>query len=381
MCYNDNMQEMLNSYVLAVNAETPWLLPLCFAMFGACVGSFLNVVIYRLPLGMSVNEPSRSFCPHCHKEIPWFLNIPIGSWLMLRGQSACCNQPIPVRYCQVELATAVLFAAIAYHFGAEPLATQILLCVWGAVMLAIFCIDWEKMVVLPVLVFTATGAGILATLFAPWLVEPQSLNAGDGLLWSVCGAVGGYVVLKLVALLGRICFGRRSTTFDTTQKWSLQQAGEDIELRIGEQRYLWSELFMESANRVQLHDATICTAKEDTPGTITFTDSTATLPDGTVLPLEEHDSLSGTCNALTTRREAMGSGDALIAMAIGAVCGWQGVLFALVAGSFIGIAQALVARIGRGQPMPFGPAFIGGAFLYLFFGHLFIHYYFSALGY
>ena len=86
------MLEILNELTLSISEETPWLLPLCFAMFGACVGSFLNVVIYRLPLGLSVNEPRRSFCPECKQAIPWYLNIPIISWLMLRGKSACCKK-------------------------------------------------------------------------------------------------------------------------------------------------------------------------------------------------------------------------------------------------------------------------------------------------
>ena len=374
------MLEELNSYTQSVTGENPWLLPLCFAMFGACIGSFLNVVIYRLPRGLSVNEPSRSFCPECKKEIPWYLNIPIGSWLMLRGRSACCNKPISPRYCLVEFITALLFAAIAWYFSLDPLPSQLLLCVWAAIMLAVLCIDWEQMIVLPVLTNSAAAAGLLAALFAPWLVEPQSLTTQDGLLWSLVGAASGYVLLKAVSLMGRLLFGRKNTAFDTPQQWQLRQAGDDIELRIGEQTYLWSELFMESANRVQLRQASISTATGAEPGTITFTADTATLADGTVIELEEHESLSGTCHGLSTRREAMGSGDALIALAIGAVCGWQGVLFALVAGSFVGIIQALIARIGRGQPMPFGPAFIVGAFIYLFFGNSLIISYLDYFG-
>lgn len=375
------MLEELNMYTLAVNEETPWLLPLCFAMFGACVGSFLNVVIYRMPRGLSVNEPRRSFCPNCRKEIPWYLNIPIGSWVMLRGRSACCNTPISIRYWLVEVATAMLFAGIAWHFGADPLPAQVLLCVWGAAMLAVLCIDWEQMVVLPRLTWLAAAAGLLAVLFAPWIVEPQSLDATDGLLWSLCGAGFGYLLLKLTALCGRLCFGRKSKAYASPQAWSLRQAGDDLELRIGEECYLWSELFREEANRVQLRAATLSTAPEGEAGDICFSVETATLADGTQLQLEEYESLCGTCTGLSTRQEAMGSGDACIALAIGAVCGWQGVLFSLVAGSFLGLAQAGIARVGRGQPMPFGPALIAGALIYLFAGSLLTCTYFCYLGY
>ncbi|MHC5720398.1 MAG: prepilin peptidase, partial [Nostoc sp.] len=61
---------------------------------GAIVGSFLNVCIYRLPLGMAVNKPSRSFCPHCRTQIKWYHNLPVVSWLGLRGKCAYCGQPI-----------------------------------------------------------------------------------------------------------------------------------------------------------------------------------------------------------------------------------------------------------------------------------------------
>ena len=136
--------ELIYLQTQAITAETPWLLPVAFALFGACIGSFLNVVVYRMPRGLSVNEPSRSFCPYCKKEIPWYLNLPIISWLALRGKSACCGQRIPVRYWLVETVCAALFALIAWYFCMDDIFTQILLCVWVALMLACFCIDWDK---------------------------------------------------------------------------------------------------------------------------------------------------------------------------------------------------------------------------------------------
>lgn len=129
---------------------------------------FLNVVIYRLPLGLSVNEPSRSFCPTCKEPIPWYLNIPILSWLMLRGRSACCNTPISVRYWLVEVATALLFGLVAWYFAVDDIITQALLCAWVAAMLATLCTDWEHMVVMPVLMVVAAAAGVLVSLLSPW---------------------------------------------------------------------------------------------------------------------------------------------------------------------------------------------------------------------
>src|SRR6476659_9560195 len=84
---------------------------------GAVVGSFLNVCIYRLPLDLSVNEPRRSFCPSCKKQLTWYQNIPLLSWLFLRGKCANCGARIAFRYFAVELLTALLFLRVWIFFS------------------------------------------------------------------------------------------------------------------------------------------------------------------------------------------------------------------------------------------------------------------------
>lgn len=366
------MQEQLDIMMWEIAAENAWVLPLCFGLFGACIGSFLNVVIYRMPRGLSVNEPRRSFCPTCNKEIPWYLNLPLISWLMLRGKSACCGQRIPVRYWLVELACTAFFATTAYLPGQEngvSFFALVFICIWGAAMLATLCIDWEQMVVLPSITLVAAAAGVAAALADPWNLY-GTFEWADALLLSMGSGVGAFILLKLIGLLGRLLFGGKSKNYDTEQKWLLQQAGDDIELRIGEECYAWSELFMESSNRVQLKEATLNHTTTQAPCTITFTAENAKLEDGTLIALEDHERLEGTCRRLCTRKEALGSGDAWIALSIGVLCGWLGCCFALVAGSILGLVWALIAGISRGQPMPFGPVLILGAWVYLFYGRV-----------
>ena len=363
------MMEMLYNATQNVASEIPWLFPVFFAMFGACIGSFLNVVIYRLPLGLSVNEPSRSFCPTCKEPIPWYLNIPILSWLMLRGRSACCNTPISVRYWLVEVATALLFGLVAWYFAVDDIITQALLCVWVAAMLATLSTDWEQMVVMPSLMVVAAVAGVLVSLLSPWFAG-DALEPEAGLLLSLVGAVVGFGFFRLVGWAGTIAFGRRRKEFEKPQGWKLHQAadGDDIvlEFESGE-ALLWSRVFAEPANTLVLHGAAL-EAGRGGSGDVSFTADAVVLADGTRIELEAVECLSGTCGGYRSRQAAMGSGDAWIAMGIGALLGWEGVLFSLVAGSFIGLALAVVSRVGFGRPVPFGPALILAASVWLFFG-------------
>ena len=97
------------------------LFSIIFFMFGCIVGSFLNVVIHRLPREMSVANPP-SHCPQCGYTIPWYQNLPLITWLWQRGRCAGCDTPIPIRYFLVELLTGLAFLGawllVHYHFAA-----------------------------------------------------------------------------------------------------------------------------------------------------------------------------------------------------------------------------------------------------------------------
>lgn len=347
-------------------------------LLGACVGSFMNVVVYRLPRGMSVHNPPRSFCPQCKAEIPWWLNLPIISWLCLRGKSACCHKRIPARYWLVEVACAALFFGIAQSFVYETISTQLWLCLWAACMLGLMAMDWEEMVVHPWLAVFAAAFGLAAAVGDPTLADSTASTPVEGLLWSLGGALGGYLLFRLVALGGRLFFGKRKYKYAKDEAWLLRQVGDDIVLSAGETDIAWGEIFPESGGRVLLHDAEV--SGWDSPrGSITLTETTLALPDGKRFELANYEQLSGSCRGIEVYREAMGSGDAWLALAIGALCGWQGVVFSLVGGSFIGLLYALVMRVKRGVPMPFGPALILAAYVWLFWGQQLADFYIERL--
>src|SRR5512139_1426714 len=101
-------------------------------ILGAVIGSFLNVCIYRIPAGESVVTP-RSRCPHCLTTIRWYHNLPIASWLLLRGHCAYCGAPFSMRYPLVEALTGSLFALFLYRFGLH----QATLVAWLLVVLLV----------------------------------------------------------------------------------------------------------------------------------------------------------------------------------------------------------------------------------------------------
>src|SRR5512139_2364148 len=102
---------------------------LVFFVFGSCVGSFLNVCIHRLPLGMSIVTPP-SHCPHCKYSIPWFLNVPLATWLMLRGRCRSCRAPISPRYFLVELLTGLTFLACWSAFTRQSALLVLVYCLF-----------------------------------------------------------------------------------------------------------------------------------------------------------------------------------------------------------------------------------------------------------
>lgn len=343
------------------------MLLLILGLLGACVGSFLNVVIYRMPRGLSVQRPARSFCPSCKAPIPWYLNIPLLSWPLLGGRSACCRRPIAVRYWLVELVCTGLFVAVGWCFAYEEPVVQVTMCLWCAALLALLVMDWEQMVVVPRVAGVAAACGVVAAVFDPALVESLAIRPWEGLGWSMGGAVGGYLLFRLVALGGRMLFGRRVLRFAGPVAWELRQVGEDIVLTAGGHDFRWTEIFLEGRERVVLEGAVV-DAAPGAPGRVDLLAEALLLPGGARLGLESYEQLGGTCTAVLVQREAMGSGDPWLALAIGAMCGWQGMVFALVGGSVIGLVAALVCRIRRGVPMPFGPSLILAAYLWLFQG-------------
>lgn len=289
-----------------------WLSPWVLGIFGLCIGSFLNVVAYRLPrmmerqwwgdvahqladkeswrrtfesdlpkpLGLTAIEVQQqitglapltlskpaSHCPNCNRAVRWHENIPLWGWLRLRGRCAGCGQRISLRYPLVELLTGLLFAAIGWHFGPTPVVLA--WCGVAAILVALTAIDWDTTLLPDSLTLPLLWAG-LCTAALGWTIPLET---------SFWGAAAGYLSL-----------------------WSVY----------------W--LFK-----------------------------------------------------LSTGKEGMGHGDFKLLAALGAWLGWKAilpiVLMASVIGAIVGILMKLTQSLREGRYVPFGPFLAGGGLVVIIIG-------------
>jgi leader peptidase (prepilin peptidase)/N-methyltransferase len=155
---------------------------------GAAIGSFLNVVVHRVPLGESVVAP-RSRCPGCHTEIAGYDNIPVLSWILLRGRCRHCGTRISIRYPAVELLTAVSFAAVVAVRGAD--ADLLLELPFVACLIALAFIDLDHQLLPNKIVYPMAVFGVIAAAIVDWGDLPERL------IWGA----GAFVVFLVIALV------------------------------------------------------------------------------------------------------------------------------------------------------------------------------------
>jgi leader peptidase (prepilin peptidase)/N-methyltransferase len=167
-------------------------------MLGATIGSFLNVVIYRLPRGMSLSNPSSSFCPICKHWLHPVDLVPLFSWLSTGGKCRYCLAPIPPRYFFVELLTGALWAGLWWQYLVldDQWVTACFFAAAAAALVAVIYIDWELYIIPDELNAAILFIGIgLQGVLGTWTTALVGALLGWGLLWGI-------------ALLGRLGFGK-----------------------------------------------------------------------------------------------------------------------------------------------------------------------------
>lgn len=177
--------------------------------FGASIGSFLNVCIYRIPAGISVVRPS-SRCPQCGNPIRWWQNIPIVSWILLRGRCSSCQTKISPRYLFVEALTGILFLKVFMIFGLD--SATLVFWVFVAALVTLTFIDFDHQIIPDVISLPGIVLGFFSVSLTPltWSHSLLGIFLGGGALWLIAiiyefltkneGMGGGDV--KLLAMIG-----------------------------------------------------------------------------------------------------------------------------------------------------------------------------------
>jgi leader peptidase (prepilin peptidase)/N-methyltransferase len=181
------------------------------AFLGLCIGSFLNVCIWRLPRGESVVFPP-SHCPKCDKLISWYENIPLLSWLALRGRCSKCHNPISARYFCVELLTGLMFLAVWFKVNSLSLPEELLIPLLAAdfilvifIVLTIF-IDLDHLIIPNKITYPVIVFGLALSLYAPalWPLSHGSRWVAFTLSCASFLVAGG--ALAIFAVLGKKIF-------------------------------------------------------------------------------------------------------------------------------------------------------------------------------
>lgn len=337
-------------------------------VFGLVVGSFLNAVIHRLPRGIGLSFPRRSFCPSCGRSLPWHENIPLLSWILLRGRCSSCASRISARYPLVELLTAVLFVLLWRGF-APPVAAAYM--VLAAILVAGTFIDLEHMILPDSLTIGGAAVGVILSVAVPGL-HPAAQTWDERLKISLFGAALGFAVLFAVVEIGKLVFGRKRLALQPAEAFELSFATGSPRLILGSEELQLEEFFYRPSDVFELHLP---------GGEVWCLGARGVKRGGALAEYAAAHGWKGTAEAVVIPREAMGFGDVKFMLTLGAFLGWPGALFSIGAGSVIGAVagMALLAarRLGEAGRIPFGPYLAAGALVWIAAGPEILRWYLS----
>jgi leader peptidase (prepilin peptidase)/N-methyltransferase len=342
---------------------------LAFFVFGCNIGSFLNVCIHRLPLGQSIASPP-SHCPHCKYSIPWYLNIPLVTWLWLRGKCRNCGAPISIRYFLVELLTGITFLGCWNMFGRQSAGLALVYCLFLSGLIVATFIDFEHFIIPDEITIGGMMVGFVISIFFWRLHEQETLigSIKESLLGLGVGAGLIYAILRL----GKLLFGRQTIEVPPDSKIIFSETG----VYLGGKEIPYEELFYRKSDVITLHARTVELADRCYRDVrVRLTPLKLQIGEDEFNP-EQVPHMEADSAEVVLPREAMGFGDVKFMGAIGAFLGWQSVIFSLmissVIGSVVGIALIVLRKREWSSRLPYGPYIALAAAIWIFGGkHLF----------
>ena len=338
---------------------------LVFFTLGAIVGSFLNVCIYRMPLGLSVMTPP-SHCPHCKYSIPWYLNIPLLTWLSLRGKCKNCAAPISPRYFLVELLTGVTFLTCWLVFGRQSAGLALVYAVFLSGLITATFIDFEHFIIPDEITIGGTVLGFVVSFFLPRLHGQDSLTGG--MKASVLGLLVGAGIVYAIVRLGKLMFGRQKLALPANTKIIFSETA----LHLPDQDIPYEELFYRQSDVIAMQARTVELIDRCYANVLVRLSPKRLRIDDDEFDPEKVPHLEAVSAEIVLPREAMGLGDVKFMAAIGAFLGWQATIFSLMVssmiGALVGVTLILSGKREWSSRLPYGPYIAAAAVIWLFWG-------------
>jgi leader peptidase (prepilin peptidase) / N-methyltransferase len=347
---------------------------LCFFVFGCIVGSFLNVCIYRMPLGLSIVMPP-SHCPHCRYSIPFYLNVPLVTWLWLHGKCKNCGAEISARYFIVEFLTGVAFLSCWLKFGNPdyPFQTMPVAFVYGVFLAGLIVatfIDFEHFIIPDEITFGGIVVGMIVSFLLPQLHDAASRGAG---IWqSFLGAIIGAGIVYAILRLGKLLFGRQKLKLPAETKIIFTET----HLHFSGKEIPYEDLFYRKSDVIVLHARTVELIDRGYENVLVRLSPSSLEIGGEKMNPDDVPCMECVSAEIVLPREAMGLGDVKFMSAIGAFIGWQGAIFSLaissLIGSVVGCALILLRKREWSSRMPYGPYIAAAAAIWIFVGKKFL---------
>ena len=344
---------------------------------GSIVGSFLNVCIHRLPLEQSVVSPP-SHCPHCKYSIPFYLNIPLVTWLYLRGKCKNCGAPISIRYFLVELLASLTFLGCWLYFGRQSVALALIYSIFLSGLIVATATDFEHIIIPDEITIGGMVVGFIFSIFVPALQGETSMRYSmrNSLLGTAMGAGSIYALLRG----GKLVFGRKRKNFPPDTRIIFTET----ELILPDEAIAYGELLYRETDTIKFHATTlelVDRCYKDVP--VRLTQETLEIGEERINP-KTVVHMEAQTSKIVLPQEAMGLGDVKFMGAIGAFLGWKAVFFTLVVSSFIGgflvgIPLIIMRKRGLSSKLPYGPYLAAAAALWIFAGPQFIQWYLTLM--
>jgi leader peptidase (prepilin peptidase)/N-methyltransferase len=353
-----------------------------FFAFGCIVGSFLNVCIHRMPREESIVSPP-SHCPHCNYSIPWYLNLPLFTWIFLRGKCAQCGAPISFRYFLVELLTGVAFLCSWLAYGGQSAPLALAYCLVLAGLIVATFIDFEHFIIPDQITLGGVAAGFVCSAAVPALhhaLFTQAVpSATMALQRSFLGIAVGGGLIYLILRLGKLLFGRQKFLLEPDSRVVFTETAFEMPGQVigyGDVFYRKNDAIVFEAKTLELADR--CYAKVP----VRLSPALLRIGDDTFNP-EEVTWMEAVTDQIVIPREAMGLGDVKFMAAIGAFLGWQAVIFSLMLSAMLGAVVGLTLVVLKKQEwssrLPYGPYIAVATAIWIFAGEPIVNWWFTVV--